>query len=97
LGLEFARQYKAENWKVIACCRNPETATELAKADVSIRKLDLLDFGEFNNFAQSLDGVPIDLLINNAAIIDRSKRIGSEDTGCRCGGENGGKSSARRF
>jgi NAD(P)-dependent dehydrogenase (short-subunit alcohol dehydrogenase family) len=76
LGLEFARQYKAENWKVIACCRNPETATELAKADVPIRKLDLLDFGEFNNFAQSLDGVPIDLLINNAAIIDRSKGEG---------------------
>ena len=73
LGLEFARQYKAENWKVIACCRNPETATELAKADVSIRKLDLLDFEAINNFAQSLDGVPIDLLINNAAIIDRSK------------------------
>ena len=61
---------------MIACCRNPETATELAKADVSIRKLELLDFGEFNNFAQSLDGVPIDLLINNAAIIDRSKGEG---------------------
>ena len=76
MGLEFARQYKTENWKVIACCRNPETATELAKADVSIRKLELLDFGEFNNFAQSLDGVPIDLLINNAAIIDRSKGEG---------------------
>ena len=76
MGLEFASQYKAENWKVIDCWRNPETATELAKADVSIRKLDLLDFGEFNNFAQSLDGVPIDLLINNAAIIDRSKGEG---------------------
>ena len=69
LGLEFAKQYKAENWKVIACCRNPETATELAKLDVSIRKLDLLDFEAIDDFARSLDGVPIDLLINNGQLL----------------------------
>ncbi len=72
LGLEFAKQYKADGWNVIACCRNPEAATELAKADVSIRMLDMLDIGAINDFASSLDGAPIDLLINNAAIKDRS-------------------------
>ncbi len=29
LGLEFARQYAARNWNVIATCRDPEHATEL--------------------------------------------------------------------
>ena len=31
LGLEFARQYAADGWRVIACCRNPKDAPELKK------------------------------------------------------------------
>ncbi len=73
LGLEFAKQYHADNWNVIACCRDPEAAAELAKAGVLVRKLDLLDFEAIDAFADSLAGNPIDLLINNAAIHDKSK------------------------
>lgn len=29
LGLEFARQYAADGWHVLAACRNPDTAAEL--------------------------------------------------------------------
>ena len=29
LGLEFARQYAADGWRVFACCRDPEKAGEL--------------------------------------------------------------------
>ena len=72
LGLEFAKQYQAENWNVIACCRNPEAATELQESGASIRKLDLLDFEAIDAFAASMDGELIDLLINNAAIHDKS-------------------------
>jgi NAD(P)-dependent dehydrogenase (short-subunit alcohol dehydrogenase family) len=48
LGLEFARQYAARGWKVIATARNPETATELraiaAKSrNVTVDKLDVGD------------------------------------------------------
>ena len=30
LGLEFCKQYAAEGWQVLACCRMPQAATELA-------------------------------------------------------------------
>jgi NAD(P)-dependent dehydrogenase (short-subunit alcohol dehydrogenase family) len=70
LGLEFAKQYKADGWKVIACCRNPDAATELSELSVSVRKLDLLDFQAIENFAKSLEREAIDLLINNAAVKD---------------------------
>jgi NAD(P)-dependent dehydrogenase (short-subunit alcohol dehydrogenase family) len=30
LGLEFVRQYAADGWRVVACARQPGTATELA-------------------------------------------------------------------
>jgi NAD(P)-dependent dehydrogenase (short-subunit alcohol dehydrogenase family) len=29
LGLEFVRQYAADGWQVIACCRSPDSADEL--------------------------------------------------------------------
>ena len=29
LGLEFARQYAADGWEIIACCRTPADADEL--------------------------------------------------------------------
>lgn len=72
LGLEFAKQYQADGWKVMACCRSPETATELGALNVSIHPLDLLDVEAIENFAKTLGEEPVDLLINNAAIHDRS-------------------------
>ena len=76
LGLEFTKQYQADNWKVIACCRNPEAATELAQLDVGIHKLDVSDLDSISPFANSLERRPIDLLINNAAIHDHSTEAG---------------------
>jgi len=76
LGLEFAKQYYEEGWRVIACCRNPEGATELGRFGVTVRKLDLCHFEAIDAFADSLEGGPIDLLINNAGIHDRSKAEG---------------------
>ena len=64
LGLEFAKQYQADGWKVIACCRNPDDAPELLESGVSISQLNLLDFEAINRFAETLKGKPIDLLIN---------------------------------
>lgn len=76
LGLEFAKQYHAANWKVIACCRNPDAAAELARLEVSIHKLDLSDLDSIDPFAHSLEGQPVDLLINNAGIHDRNVEPG---------------------
>ena len=50
LGLEFARQYAADGWRVVACCRAPDTATalrELAQASsggaLTLHALDVTD------------------------------------------------------
>ena len=76
LGLEFAKQYQADGWKVIACCRRPDAAIELGELNASVRPLDLLDFDAIDGFAKSLGEEPIDLLINNAAVHDRSHAEG---------------------
>lgn len=74
LGLEFSRQYATDGWKVIACCRNPDSADELAGiaadyADVVIEKLDVVDHAAIEALGKKYAGVPIDVLLNNAGII----------------------------
>lgn len=76
LGLEFARQYKADGWDVIACCRNPDSAKELQSLSIPIYELDLRDLDSIDTFATSLTGRSIDLLLNNAGLHDRSKEEG---------------------
>jgi NAD(P)-dependent dehydrogenase (short-subunit alcohol dehydrogenase family) len=71
LGLEFARQYAADGWRIIATCRDPEKAIKLAKVegDVTIHQLDVANFDAIKTLAQELDSESIDLLLNNAGII----------------------------
>jgi NAD(P)-dependent dehydrogenase (short-subunit alcohol dehydrogenase family) len=63
IGLEFARQYSADGWDVIATAR--ETSDELADLDVRVEPLDLRDLEAVVALGQGLDG-PLDLLIANA-------------------------------
>lgn len=69
IGLEFARQYAAEGWRVFATCRNPAAAEELKalKGDIHIHGLDIGDFAAIGALARQLKDEPIDLLIKNAA------------------------------
>ncbi len=68
LGLEFARQYAADGWKVIAACRQPEAAADLKalEGDIHVHALDVTDFARVEALAKELNGEAIDLLINNA-------------------------------
>ncbi len=73
LGLEFARQYAARNWNVIATCRDPEHATELKalareRGNVAIERLDVTDDGQIQAVTDKYRGQPIDVLLNNAGI-----------------------------
>ena len=70
LGLEFAKQYAAEGWKVIATCRRPALAEALnaLEGEIEVHPLDVTDFARIEELAKKLDGVPIDLLINSAGI-----------------------------
>lgn len=72
IGLEFARQYAARGWRVIATARNPATAAELQKLaaadpDVRIETLDVTDHAGVDALAARYRGTPVDLLLLNAA------------------------------
>jgi len=75
LGLEFARQYAADGWNVIATARNPDGADELESLPVETLALDVADPASVAALARSLEGRPIDLLINNAGIFPRVRGI----------------------
>lgn len=66
LGLEFASQYAAEGWDVIATARQASPGLEAIGA--RIEALDMGDFDAVAGFADRIDG-PIDLLIANAGQI----------------------------
>lgn len=74
LGLEFARQYAADGWDVVACCRDPAGAqalADLARASgrLEIAALDLDDHASIGRLAGRLAPRPVDLLVNNAGIM----------------------------
>ncbi len=74
LGLEFVRQYAADSWRLIACCRTPAKADELnelaaANPAISVEKLDVADFAAIEALADKYRDTPIDMLLNNAGII----------------------------
>jgi NAD(P)-dependent dehydrogenase (short-subunit alcohol dehydrogenase family) len=71
IGLEFVRQYLAEGWTVHAGARDPGTADKLAAlscANLHVHKLDVTDHKDIAALAGTLDGTPVDLLINNAGM-----------------------------
>lgn len=70
LGLEFARQYGADGWRVLAACRTPAEATALGQLDgaIEIHPLDVGDHDSITALARGLSGQAIDVLINNAGI-----------------------------
>ncbi len=77
LGLEFCKQYAAEGWQVLACCRNPEKADKLADIPhVRIVPLDVSDFAQIDNLAAQLQDTAIDVLINNAGVYGDNRQRG---------------------
>jgi NAD(P)-dependent dehydrogenase (short-subunit alcohol dehydrogenase family) len=78
LGLEFAKQYAAKDWTVIATHRRSDVPESLAALiaqypKVRVERMDVESIAEIQALAAKLKGVPIDVLINNAGIYsDRS-------------------------
>tara|TARA_R110002049_G_scaffold29984_6_gene102241 strand:- start:680 stop:1501 length:822 start_codon:yes stop_codon:yes gene_type:complete len=74
IGLEFATQYAAKGWTVIATHRRdtvPESLKALSEQydTVSVETLDVLNHDQIDALAARLQGTPIDLLLNNAGIM----------------------------
>lgn len=74
IGLEFARQYAALGWRVIATCRDPGKADDLKRIaatypNVVIERLDITDHAQVDALAERYAYLAIDLLLNNAALL----------------------------
>jgi NAD(P)-dependent dehydrogenase (short-subunit alcohol dehydrogenase family) len=85
LGLEFAKQYAANGYRVFATAREPKAARELlalAKQNpaVSIHALDASDAESIRALAAELDQQPLDILLNNAGVMGpKQQSLGNID------------------
>lgn len=87
IGFEFVKQYEARGWRVIATTRDPASAGDLrsfaaSHPNVVVEKLDLLDHPSIDALAQKYAGQPIDVLVNNAGLMqgpDKGQMVGSID------------------
>ena len=87
IGFEFVKQYSVKGLRVIATCRNPDQADALnafadAQDNVIVERLDLVDLEGIDALAEKYAGQPIDVLVNNAALMrgpDKGQTFGTMD------------------
>jgi NAD(P)-dependent dehydrogenase (short-subunit alcohol dehydrogenase family) len=86
IGLELARNYAERGWRVIATARKPDKADALnaiaaKNPKVTVEQLDVLDHGMVDALAAKYRDQPIDVLLNNAAILGEpnDQNFGSYD------------------
>ena len=73
IGLEFVKHYLKNNEKVIATCRNKNSAKDLLElknttSNLSLVELDVSNPNSINEFASKITDQPIDTFINNAGV-----------------------------
>lgn len=71
LGLEWVRQYAADDWRVYATCRYPAEAEDLKKlmkrySNITLHRLDVTSHEDIYALASELNHQYIDILLNNA-------------------------------
>jgi NAD(P)-dependent dehydrogenase (short-subunit alcohol dehydrogenase family) len=75
LGLGLTKLYAPDGWRVLACCRDPAKAGPLQdlaavnKGRVTVHRVDVEDHASIDALAKSLDGLPIDVLVNCAGYL----------------------------
>lgn len=82
IGLEFARQYAAEGWEVIATVRDSGAAADPLRRAAPGARIEVLDVGDFaavEAFAGGFGDRPIDLFIANAGISDAPRVASTTD------------------
>jgi NAD(P)-dependent dehydrogenase (short-subunit alcohol dehydrogenase family) len=86
LGLEFARQYAADGWRVVAACRDPQAAEALQRlaresdGRLTPLALDVAAAGSAQQAARQVGSAAVDILINGAGIYgQRHQATGSVD------------------
>ncbi|MFL5296616.1 MAG: SDR family oxidoreductase [Phenylobacterium sp.] len=75
IGLEFARQYADDGWKVIAACRDPAKAGDLkaldqgARGEVRVVQMDVASDASVAAAKAAVGDTPVDILIANAGVM----------------------------
>lgn len=88
IGLEFAKQYAAKGWTVIATHRRsaiPETLAELKArygGQIRIETLDVTNLEQAIALQEKLKDVPIDVLLNNAGVYNDRSQCARGDEDC---------------
>ncbi len=78
IGLEFARQYAGDGWRVLACARNPSDSDALNQLaiqfqdHVQVHALDVADHARIEQLSHELSAEKIDVLVNNAGVYPAS-------------------------
>lgn len=68
IGLEFARQYLNDGWRVFGTFRSEPDRARLRDLGVQTLRLDVLDPNDLAAFSWQMDGEQIDILIMNAGV-----------------------------
>ena len=73
IGLNLAKQFAEDGWRVLACCRKPDQADDLRALSerlpsVELHALDVTDYTRMQELATSLSDCAIDILLSNAGI-----------------------------
>ncbi len=80
IGLALAREFTAAGFEVIGTARKPDKAKELKATGARVLALDVTDPASVAAMAETLDGVPIDIVINNAGVaLDRGRELAGLD------------------
>lgn len=71
IGLEMARQYRADGWRVIASARDEAGLQRLSELGCEPLRIDVADPASISGLAWALDGVELDLAVYVAGVMDR--------------------------
>jgi NAD(P)-dependent dehydrogenase (short-subunit alcohol dehydrogenase family) len=72
IGFEFARQYVADGWRVLATARNDEGCEKLQAIGAETFKLDVAQPASVSGLSWRLDGEKIDLALFVAGMMERA-------------------------
>lgn len=80
LGLELVKQFLKDGYTVYGTARSPERATELRETGAEVLQLDVTSKESIDAMVKTLDGAPIDILINNAGYFGPKLMTENPDT-----------------
>ncbi|MBR9972491.1 SDR family oxidoreductase [Magnetospirillum sulfuroxidans] len=79
LGLEFTRQYAAAGWRVLATVRDPLSGRAASEAGGEVYVADVADITSLRRLKETLKGVSLDIVLNNAGIYGQNQDFGAVD------------------